>query len=114
MSTFAVFGMTHERARELARVRVDRAIVSERKYVPPPDREKRVADEADTIMKSSQVVQLSDKFDAPQFAEDFLRLTERTQEHRSLRIKAWTKADGLTKSGRQKMEWQPVDRSATA
>lgn len=73
-----------------------------------------MADEADKIMTSNQVVQLSDKFDAPQFAEDFLRLTERTQEHRSLRIKAWTKVDGQTKGGRQKMEWQSVDRSATA
>ena len=67
MSTYAVFGMTRPRAIEMARKRVDQKFNG-----TEADWSERVALEAERIMKSSNRVMLSDKFDAPQFAREYL------------------------------------------
>lgn len=95
MSTYAVFGMTRARAVEMARKRVPtskkdplnpRSVIglSEREW------EEAVQAEADKIMAGQQTTQLSDKFDAPHFAFDYLALA-RKSGGRGLHVKSYAK-----------------------
>jgi len=99
VSTYAVFGMTRPRAREIAKNRVDRKFnVTESKWNELVDLE------TDNIMKSRRSVMLSDKFDAPQFAKEYMELA-RHIESRDLHIKAQCKTGAFTKKGRPKFHW---------
>jgi hypothetical protein len=97
MSTYAVFGMTRPRAVEMARKSISDN-VNEMAW------NSLVNNKADEIMESRRCVMLSDKFDAPQFAEDYRNLA-RSIESRDLCIKAQCKTGDFTKKGRPKMHW---------
>lgn len=108
MSTYAVFGMTRAAAKDLAKKSVDKDIQKAGKFVPESSWLKMVEAETDSIMKSSKVVMLSNKFDAPQFAQDFKRLAEKI-ESRSLHIKAYCQSqEKSVKTGKYKMHWVRV------
>ena len=107
MSTYAVFGMTRPQARVIAKRAVDKMIRKKKDCTPESDWLKLVDAEEIRIMESSQTVMLSDKFDAPQFVQDYRNLAARI-ESRDLHIKAWCKTGEKLKSGRPKMHWVPA------
>jgi hypothetical protein len=87
MSTFAVFGMTQARAWELAR----KDWAKKELFAFEPKRAARmIAEAADEIMAGQQIVQLSERYDAPSYCRNFIELAERGP-HRGLHIKAFQK-----------------------
>lgn len=102
MSTYAVFGMTASAAREIAR----RNLLN-KKSLPHYEFDALLKLKIEEIMQSDQVIMLSDKFDAPQFAKDFLELAKKG-EHRHLHIKAYTQLSRDPVTGRKKMHWISV------
>lgn len=104
MSTYAVFGMTRPRAVDMARKSVNSLLDKSGKYVPESKWTEMVDEEADKIMKSNRSVMLSEKFDAPQFAEEY-RLLARKIESQNLTIKAYCKTGRNTKTGKPEMHW---------
>lgn len=87
MSTYAVFGMTRPAANVLARKKL---IAKKVKDISEREYELLVCDESDKLMAGSRVTVLSDKYDAPQFAKEFVALVKK-HEHRDLHIKAYCK-----------------------
>jgi hypothetical protein len=104
MSTYAVFGMTRPHAIAIARKELDRRLEKRRKGpVSQPVYERAVRMRTLLIMRSTKIVQLSEKFDAPQFAEQFRDIAAKS-ESRNLQIKAQSRyEDKVTK--RPKLEW---------
>jgi hypothetical protein len=98
MSTYAVFGMTPHMAYEEAK-RTTATTVSEKEWI------ERVRKRADELMASGKVVQLSDKFDAPQFAEEFLELA-RKGGGRSLSVRRYAQVGTNQKTMRPKFAWE--------
>lgn len=103
MSTYAVFGMTRHKALEMAkRDTQDKSHETEAQWLA------RVQKAADDIMQSDQTTQLSEKFDSPQFAREFMELA-RKHESRHLQIKAWCKSGHRSeKTGREMMHWVAI------
>ena len=102
MSTYAVFGMTSHAANVLARKKL---MQGPHAYAPEKEFERMVRDESNELMASTRITVLSDKYDAPQFAKDFLALAKK-HEHRDLHIKAYSKVQNeQTPTGKQKMHW---------
>ncbi|MBD1602432.1 hypothetical protein [Pseudomonas typographi] len=124
MSTFAVFGMT-----------LDVAIAEARKATPntkpnPIPREPpiqltqaewaaAVDEQAAAIMASRKVRQLSQTFDAPQYAEQFIEMAAKAGSCRDLRVRArckLTDAEGKplidAKTKVQKVGWVNYSPSA--
>lgn len=91
MSTFVVFGMTKSKAKELA------AKLAIKKDETPEDRIARV-------LAGKATKPLSEAFDAPQFAKEFLELARRTDGGIRLSIRI-RKVIGTTKSGKDRMKW---------
>ena len=109
MSTYAVFGMTRHRALEAARKTVETSEKDKETgawfTVPESEWLARVEAKADKIMAGTRVIQLSEKFDAPQFARAFLDLASK-YESRDLKIKAYrTSGERNPKTGRPVMYW---------
>ncbi len=107
MSTYAVFGMTRHRALESAR----KTIKPSRNGKPLPQSEwlALVDKEADKIMAGTRCIQLSEKFDSPAFARDFLEIASR-YESRNLHIKAYAKTGEIhPKTGREVRAWVSPD-----
>jgi len=104
MSTYAVFGMTPAAAMVKARKKVPThkeygAAISEKDWLA------KVKTVADEIMGGSQCIQLSDKFDAPQFADEYLALAQKFGG-RSLYVKAYSPTgDRNPSTGRPVMSW---------
>lgn len=98
MSTYAVFGMTRHHAIDMAKK------IANKKCVPESEWDELVNENANAVMQSRQIVRLSEKFDAPQFALDFRDIAKRS-ESRDLHIKAYCQADGKTLTGKPKMHW---------
>jgi hypothetical protein len=95
--------MTKHHATEIARREIGRLIEKRGKYVREKARNRAVRVRANSIMRSTKVVQLSEKFDAPQFAEQFRDIAAKS-ESRNLQIKAQSRyEDKVTK--RPKLEW---------
>jgi hypothetical protein len=93
MSTFAVFGMTADVALAEARKTTPTTKPNPTPGRPPLDMSigewnLAVADQAAKIMRGEKVRQLSQPFDAPQYAEQFVALTKKHCKCRSLRIRA--------------------------
>lgn len=110
MSTYAVFGMTRPRAKEMAKKAVNRDLDRTGENIPESAWLERVAKREEEIMSNGKSVMLSEKFDAPQFAEEFRDLAKNL-EHRDLEIRAHVKLTGeYTPSGKQKMAWQVAGR----
>jgi len=108
MSTYAVFGMTKHRAVELARKANEAWNKDEHRPMTPAEYDALVASEAAETMASTRCIQLSEKFDAPQFADEFMKLCAKTQESRSLHVKAYCLKEIDTKTGRKVMHWKEV------
>lgn len=93
MSTFAVFGMTADVALAEAR-KITKTTKPSGKVGCPPleltlaEWEQAVADCAAAIMAGEKVKQLSQMFDAPQYAQQFMELARKTGKCRDLRIRA--------------------------
>ncbi len=100
MSTYAVFGMTRPRAIDMARKSVAGCLVE-------AEWDTQVGLKVDEIMGSSRCVMLSDKYDAPQFAREYLELAKRI-DSRDLHIKSQTKTGDFTKKGTPKTTWTRV------
>ncbi|MHC2144553.1 hypothetical protein [Pseudomonas sp. 210_17 TE3656] len=87
MNTFAVFGMTANLALAMAREttkpsRLPTTGLTLAEWNPA------VEEQAAKIMAGKKVRQLSQLFDAPQYAEQFVELERKTGECRDLRIRA--------------------------
>lgn len=91
MSTFRVYGMTEAKARQLGRA------------LPPKNREsieeyeERVQERIEKLMNGSQVVPLSALFDAPQFAQQFIAMAQRSGRCRDLCIKHPVRVQAIRK-----------------
>lgn len=112
MSTYAVFGMARHRAVEIARRRIKTFVVSgpTRVELSASEWEVLVQAEADKIMESDEVVQLSQMLDAPKFAEEFYDIAKRDGARR-LHIKSHGKTGEYnTKNGRAILEWKEIQR----
>ncbi|WP_087686771.1 hypothetical protein [Pandoraea sp. PE-S2R-1] len=113
MSGFCVYGRSRQVAIERAKNKVPthegRRLLSEVEWM---EKARAIADEKYLSMKPVKVTQ---EFDAPQFAEEFIALVERcnTPDLAGLRIMcqgAKTKADGspmLNKAGQPRTGWVP-------
>lgn len=119
MSTYAVFGMTRPRAVEMARKKVptSRPDEKDRRVIinlTALEWEIAVQKEADVIFAGSQCVQLSDKYDAPHFAFDYLDLA-RKNGARGLHVKSYAKTgDKNPKTGKPVFEWKLVQEPRKA
>ena len=99
MSTYAVFGMTKGCALTMARETIMlTGSMSQAEWNTLVDKE------VERVMQSELCVQLSDKFDAPQFAKDYISLARKVHS-RDLHIKSWSKTGEYTPTGRAKMAW---------
>ncbi|MDD1976969.1 hypothetical protein [Pseudomonas tussilaginis] len=87
MSTFAVFGMTAGVALAEAR-KITRTSRLPTQGLTLPEWNAAVEKTAAKIMAGKKVKQLSQLFDAPQYAEQFIVLARKTGECRDLRIRA--------------------------
>ncbi|WP_460420778.1 hypothetical protein [Pseudomonas sp. ZL2] len=93
MSTFAVFGMTADVALAEARKTTKTTRPSGKAGCPPleltlAEWNLAVEQQAAKIMAGEKVKQLSQMFDAPQYAQQFMELARKTGKCRDLRIRA--------------------------
>ena len=86
MSTFAVFGMTRHIALQMARKKTSNIVGNT--IIPESEWDNRVSAAADAIMSGSKIKQISDAFDAPQFAQEWIDLCRRSGHSRYLHIRA--------------------------
>ena len=108
MSTYAVFGMTDVKAKELATKHVSRAAVKKKRYIEERVFHRWVAGKAYEILKGHQIVCLTDKFDAPQYAQHWIDLARKTTKCRHLHIKAQTKKEDKTMKRGYKLVWESI------
>lgn len=119
MSTFAVFGMTRDYARQAALKNTSTVMFEPgsnvlgsggRREMKESEWLEAVDAQADRLFKSKRLVQLSGMFDAPQFAADFIKLVREQCESRDLIIKYRHK---VKKEGKAKkpysLEWRSWD-----
>ncbi|MHA6195566.1 hypothetical protein ACX3YG_14470 [Pseudomonas wadenswilerensis] len=126
MSTFAVFGMTADVALAEARKTTKTTRPNPKPNAPPlelsvGDWNLAVQERADKIMRSDKVRQLSQMFDAPQYAEQFIALMRKQCVCRDLKIRAkaiLTDAKGKpiinAKTKAPKVGWIDYAQSANA
>ncbi|WP_374979038.1 hypothetical protein PSGK_19030 [Pseudomonas solani] len=119
MSTFAVFGMTHDVAlaeakKKVSTVKDDLTAAGGKRSMTMAEWMEAVEKRAAEIMAGSTVKQLSPMFDAPQFAEEFIALARKTLECRDMHIKLRTTLTDATgrpitdsKTGAPKTGWLP-------
>jgi hypothetical protein len=108
MSTYAVFGMTKHRAIEEASKKIETHDKKTGDPIPESEWTAKVEQMAAETMASSRVIQLSERFDAPQFAREFLTIAQK-YESRSLHIKAYAKTgEKNPKTGKPIMQWSEV------
>lgn len=113
MSTYAVFGMTRARAVEMSRKTVKTYKRIDGKIVNLNEAEwwAEVQKDADATMAGSKTVQLSDKYDAPHFAFDYLRLAQRTTDARGLHVKGYERTGTNPRTGRPMFQWSLVSEA---
>jgi hypothetical protein len=112
MSTYAVWGMTRHRAIQEAHESVPTH--EHMRPIEETEWQKRVGVYADNIMKGSRCIQLSEKFDAPQFASQFLEIA-RKSESRNLHIKAHCyTGEKDPKTGKEVKKWVELGSPAEA
>jgi hypothetical protein len=64
--------------------------------------------ETEKTMASTRVVQLSEKYDAPTFAEDYLVLCQRLEQHRDLSIRSQSRIEDKSKKTGYRLVWDAV------
>ncbi|SES11747.1 hypothetical protein SAMN04487958_107160 [Vreelandella subterranea] len=82
MSTFRVYGMTECKAMQLAR-----ASTPPHPLESVEEFEARVQERFKKIMEGNRAVPLSSSFDAPQFANQFIEIAQRSGRARGLHIR---------------------------
>lgn len=112
MSVFAVWGMTYDYALRSAQKKT-KSIERNGEIIPESEWLQRTHAAAESIMSGTLIRQLSAKFDAPQFARQFIEIVLRTERHRDLQIRVWkerTNGDGkpvYSKNGKKpRMGWE--------
>ncbi|MEO0437910.1 MAG: hypothetical protein AAF098_13475 [Pseudomonadota bacterium] len=111
MSTFAVFGMTESFAREKAKRTTKRYCNG--KHLSESEWLEAVNENAELLIgKSKKVERISQLFDSPQFAEEYIEIAKK-QRHRDLHIKAYVfelDSDGRPipnkKTGKPRAKWK--------
>lgn len=92
MSTFAVFGMTRDVALAEAKKRVKTSKPGKAGgpsiQLTPAQWGEAVAKYVEKLMSGEKVKQLSNMFDAPQYAQQFIDLAKRSGDCRDLHIRA--------------------------
>ena len=63
---------------------------------------------AEEIFEQGKVVQVSNRFDAPQFCSDFIALAKATGDGVGLHIRQWQKTGKRTDAGVEIHQWVPV------
>lgn len=113
MSVFAVWGMTYAHAFGLAQKKT-RTVEPNGDIIPEPEWLRRCHEAAEAIMNGELIRPLSTKFDAPQFADEFIAIARRMQRHRDLQIRVWKQLTDDTgkpaygkNSKKPRMGWQP-------
>lgn len=110
MSTYAVFGMTERFAREEARKKTPTS--SGKRELTMDEWAEKVEQRVARVMAGKRVVQLSGMFDAPQFAEQFIRLMQNDSAARRdicIRARVRVEADSKKKTKRPyQLKWQEV------
>lgn len=110
MSTYAVFGMTEHFAREEARKKTPTNIG--KRNLTEAEWLEQVELRVQKVMTGKRVVQLSCLFDAPQFAEQFIRLMQAdASARRDICIRARVRVDADAKKKTKKpyqLKWQDV------
>lgn len=110
MSTYAVFGMTEHFARDEARKKT--ATKSGGRDLTEQEWLERVEARVQKIMEGKRIVQLSGMFDAPQFAEQFIRLMHSDNSARrdiSIRARVRVSVDAAKKTKKAyQLKWQAV------
>lgn len=114
MSTYAVFGMTRARAVEMSRKKVPtwKKIDGKVNQLNEAEWWAEVQLAADKVMAGTQTTQLSDKFDAPSFAFEYLSLARATTDARGLHVKSYGKTGSTNpKTGKPIFEWKLVSEA---
>lgn len=94
MSTFAVWGMTEVFAINDARKRVDTWDSKEKRNLTESEWLARVSERAEKTMKGKRSVQLSPKYDSPQWCREFIAAIQKNEiQCRDLCIKAQVKEE---------------------
>lgn len=110
MSTYAVFGMTERFAREEARKKTPTS--DGKRELTMDEWSQKVEQRVARVMAGKRVVQLSCMFDAPQFAEQFIRLMQADPAARRdicIRARVRVESDDSKKTKRPyQLKWQKV------
>ena len=117
MSTFAVFGMTRTMALTEARKKVYpyKGHGKDRVHLSPEEWEQECQRYADRVMEGARTTRLTQAFDAPQFAKEYVERLKKAGSCRDLSIKALAPVTirGVevrsTKTGKVKIAWQDWD-----
>lgn len=100
MSRFAVFGMT----KTFAKTKADR--LSPYMNETPEQYAERHAKEFNRHWNSIKSVKVSNLFDAPQFAQEFIRVGEASGDLRNGDVRVHTELDKVSKkTGKPKRKW---------
>ncbi|AUT46977.1 hypothetical protein [Achromobacter sp. AONIH1] len=101
MSAFCVFGMTEPLAKKAAekawKKHLNQMTPEVRACVRPSDLVDWMATKTDYYLATSKLVQLSGTFDAPQFANDYIRLAR--QSERTSRLRVMVRGETVDKNG---------------
>lgn len=101
MGAFCVFGMTEAIAKKSAaqawRKHVAQMTPEVRKHIQESDEKDWIAVKTEYLLAKGTPVQLSGAFDAPQFAQEFIRLA--TRQTRSSRLRVMTRGEKLDNQG---------------
>jgi hypothetical protein len=118
MSTFAVFGMNENFAREEARRKVRDFKIEKGIRIELSMSQWLAAVEARVIkiMDGKRVVQLSSMFDAPQFASEYAEMVRKNGRCRDVRVRARTKvpATNTRSKSATKLSWSDYATEETA
>lgn len=101
MSAFCVFGMTESLAKKAAekawKKHLNQMAPEVRACVRPFDVVDWMTTKTDYYLTTSKLVQLSGTFDAPQFANDYIRLARNSE--RTSRLRVMVRGETVDKNG---------------
>lgn len=113
MSTFAVFGMNENFAREEARRKVRDFKIEKGNRIELTMSQWLEAVEARVIkiMDGKRVVQLSSMFDAPQFASEYAEMVRKNGRSRDVRVRAKVKVPATNTRSKSAIKISWIDYS---
>jgi hypothetical protein len=114
MSAFCVFGVTYDACVEQAKKKVEPYIKEQGKptrAMTPEEYAGAVREKADALFESAREKQISPAFDAPQFADDWIAIANRSKA-RALKImrkgqKVNDKGAPILRNGKPVIGWIP-------